>query len=87
MCRCNTDGLVAAGVITAVNGGTGTPIDVNGGPLIGMDHCWNPEVDYGVATKATAITFNAGVTLQCPKTIGLGTGYDKYSKPTQLFSW
>ena len=90
---CNSVGLSASYSVGLVDNYTkpedyaGPFADVNGGPLIGLDHCWNPEVDYGVATKATAITFNAGRTLQCPKTIGLGTGYDKYSDPTQLLSW
>lgn len=54
---------------------------------VGIDHCWNPEVGYGAATKATAITFNGGLMLQYPSIIGGGYGHDKYSKPTQLFSW
>ena len=62
--------------------------DINGGPVIGIDHCWNPDVGYGVATKATAITFSGGVTaVQFPNGFGIGYGEDNYSSPTQLFTW
>ena len=57
-------------------------VDINGSySYIGLDHCWNPEVGYREATKATAITF-----MTSPQFSG-GFGYDKYSQPIQLFSW
>lgn len=43
-------------------------VDINGSYFcVGLDHCWNPEADYGVATKATAIMLNGGLTIQYPK--------------------
>ena len=51
-------------------------VDVNAGLNMGMDHCWDPRVDHGTATKATAITFGSG--------LNAGIGIDWYFAPIAL---
>ena len=55
---------------------------------IGLEHCWNPKVDYGIATKATTISFGGGIsTLQFLKPVNIGYSEEKYLDPQLLFSW
>lgn len=46
---------------------------------LGLDHCWDPRAEYGVATKATSITFSTGPSF--------GFGFDYFSKPLQILEW
>ena len=67
--------------------------DINGGiPMspvysVGLDHCWNPQEDPRIATKATSFTFATGVEYNKWSNYGVGIGYDRYSKPTQILAW
>ena len=54
-------------------------VDMNAGYFLGGDHCWNPNVDYESATKATSVTIGKGY--------NVGVGVDYYSQPVQIASW